>query len=51
MLDYSYLDKARKAGAESIWFADVSAEELLSVIKGTIDGEKRHIPIKCQKYL
>ena len=25
MLDYSYLDKARKAGAESIWFKDVSA--------------------------
>lgn len=39
MLDYSYLDKARKAGAESIWFKDVSAEELLSVIKRTIDGE------------
>lgn len=39
MLDYSYLDKARKAGAESIWFKDVSTEELLSVIKRTIDGE------------
>lgn len=39
MLDYCYLDKARNVGAESIWFKDASAEELLSVITRTIDGE------------
>lgn len=39
MLDYSYLDRARTAGAESIWFKDVSGDELLSVIKRTLNGE------------
>ena len=39
MLDCSYLDRARQAGAESIWFKDVSSEELMTVIDRTMNGE------------
>lgn len=39
MLDYGYLDRAKAVGAESIWFKDASREELLNVIKSTVNGE------------
>ena len=39
MLDYSYISRAREAGADSIWFKDVSREELMSVVERTVNGE------------
>ena len=49
MLDYSYLDKARKAGAESIWFKDVSAEELAQELCVTPDCVKAHVSSMLSK--
>ncbi|MDD6259807.1 MAG: response regulator transcription factor [Clostridiales bacterium] len=39
MLDTSYLVRAREVGADSIWFKDVSREELMSVVERTMRGE------------
>ena len=39
MLDCSYLDRARQVGADSIWFKDVSREELMKVVERTMNGE------------
>lgn len=39
MLDYSYIDRAKEVGADSIWFKDVSREELMTVIDRTMGGE------------
>ena len=40
MLDCGYLDRAREVGADSIWFKDVSREELMSVAERTMNGER-----------
>lgn len=40
MLDCGYLDKARQAGADSIWFKDVSQDELMAVVARTMKGER-----------
>ena len=39
MLDCCYIDRAREVGADSIWFKDVSKEELMSVVERTMNGE------------
>ena len=39
MLDAGYLDRARKAGADSIWFKDRSKEELMDVVRLTMEGK------------
>lgn len=39
LLDCGYLEKARQAGADSIWFKDISREELMSVVDRTMKGE------------
>ena len=39
MLDCGYLARAREVGADSIWFKDVSREELMTVIDRTMAGE------------
>ena len=39
MLDCGYLDRAREVGADSIWFKDVSRDELMSVVERTMNGE------------
>lgn len=39
MLDCGYLTRAREVGADSIWFKDVSREELMSVVDRTMAGE------------
>ena len=39
MLDASYLKRARDVGADSIWFKDVSQEELMTVVERTMKGE------------
>ncbi|MGM9664778.1 MAG: response regulator [Eubacteriales bacterium] len=39
MLDYDYINRAKEVGADSIWFKDVSREELMTVIEGTMAGE------------
>lgn len=39
MLDAGYLNRAREVGADSIWFKDVSREELMTVVERTIAGE------------
>ena len=39
MLDYGYIDRAKDVGADSIWFKDVSREELMTVIDRTMAGE------------
>ncbi|MGM9635518.1 MAG: response regulator [Candidatus Avispirillum sp.] len=39
MLDATYPDRAREAGADSLWFKDVSREELMSVAERTVRGE------------
>ncbi|MGN0374377.1 MAG: response regulator [Butyrivibrio sp.] len=50
MLDVSYLERAREAGADSIWFKDVSREELMSVVERTMKGEKVY-PDKTPKVM
>lgn len=39
MAEYSFLERARKAGAESFWYKDASKEELLEVMDRTMDGQ------------
>lgn len=39
MLDCGYLARAREVGADSIWFKDVSRDELMSVVERTMNGE------------
>ncbi len=39
MLDCGYLARAREVGADSIWFKDVSQDELMSVVERTMNGE------------
>ena len=39
MLDCGYLTRAREVGADSIWFKDVSRDELMSVVERTMNGE------------
>ena len=39
MLDCGYLTRAREVGADSIWFKDVSQDELMSVVERTMNGE------------
>ena len=39
MLDCGYLTRAREVGADSIWFKDVSRDELMSVVERTMKGE------------
>lgn len=39
MLDYTYLDRAREAGADSIWFKESKEEDILSVMDRTMAGE------------
>ena len=39
MLDSSYLGRAREVGADSIWFKDVSRDDLMEVVEQTMRGE------------
>ena len=39
MLDCGYLTRAREVGADSIWFKDVSQDELMRVVERTMNGE------------
>lgn len=39
MLDTNYLSRAKEVGADSIWFKDVSREELMSIVERTMKGE------------
>ena len=39
MLDCGYLTRAREVGADSIWFKDVSRDELMAVVERTMNGE------------
>ena len=39
MLDCGYLARAREVGADSIWFKDVSRDELMAVVERTMNGE------------
>lgn len=39
MLDAGYLSRAKEVGADSIWFKDISREELMNVVKRTMSGE------------
>ena len=39
MLDCGYLVRAREVGADSIWFKDVSRDELMAVVERTMNGE------------
>lgn len=50
MLDGSYLNRAREVGADSIWFKDVSREELMTVVERTMDGESVY-PDKAPKVM
>ncbi len=40
MLDCGYINRAKEAGADSIWFKDASREELMSVVERTVSGER-----------
>ena len=39
MLEGRFLDRARKIGADSFWYKDISPERLIDVINRTMDGE------------
>lgn len=39
MVEVSYLDRAKAAGADSFWYKDVSKETLVDVIDRTMSGE------------
>ena len=41
MVEKSYIDRAREAGADSFWYKDISPEELIDVMDATIKG--RHM--------
>ncbi len=46
-LDYRFLDKAKKAGADSFWYKETSKEELISIMDRTMKGEHiypDHVP-------
>lgn len=38
MVEKSYIDRARKAGADSFWYKDISPEELIDVMDATAQG-------------
>lgn len=38
MVEKSYIDRAREAGADSFWYKDVSPEELIDVMDATMQG-------------
>ena len=38
MIEKSYIDRAREAGADSFWYKDVSPEELIDVMDATVQG-------------
>ena len=38
MVEKSYIDRAREAGADSFWYKDVSPEELIEVMDATVQG-------------
>ena len=38
MVEKSYIDRAREAGANSFWYKDVSPEELIDVMDATMQG-------------
>ena len=40
MVEKSYIDRAREAGADSFWYKDVSPEELIDVMDATVRGER-----------
>ena len=40
LIDGAVLDEAKKAGADSLWYKDHGTEELISVVKRTLAGEK-----------
>ena len=50
MLDSSYLNRAREVGADSLWFKDVSREELMAVAERTMRGESVY-PDKVPKVM
>jgi len=39
MADCSYLEKARKAGADSFWYKELDQDDLLNVMDRTMNGE------------
>lgn len=39
MPEYSYIDRARKIGAEGFWYKDASEEPFMSVVDRVMDGE------------
>lgn len=39
MAEHSFIEKAKKAGADSFWYKDASHGELLSVMDRTMEGE------------
>ena len=39
MLDCTYIDRAREAGAESLWFKDTGGSEMMEIIHRTLQGE------------
>ena len=40
LIDGAVLDEAKRAGADSLWYKDHGTEELMSVVKRTLAGEK-----------
>ena len=40
LIDCAVLDEAKRAGADSLWYKDHGTEELMSVVKRTLVGEK-----------
>ena len=40
LIDCAVLDEAKRAGADSLWYKDHGTEELMSVVKRTLAGEK-----------
>ncbi len=39
MPEYSYIDRARKIGAEGFWYKDASEEPFMSVVERVMNGE------------
>ncbi len=50
MLDVDYINRAKEVGADSIWFKDVSCEELMTVVERTMNGESVY-PDKMPKVM
>ena len=40
MLEGRFLDRARRIGADSFWYKDISREKLIDIIDRTMSGEK-----------